>query len=107
TGQNLLTIKGAPEGTHSIAFSPDGKHIVGGGATGMVLVWDAVSGQQTLASKTHNAIVLCVAFSPDGKRLASANSDATVRVADAVTGAEVLLLKGRPQCMFKHVNYSS
>jgi WD40 repeat protein len=56
-----------------VAFSPDGKRIVGGSGFGGVNVWDAKSGWELDFSGGHSDCVFSVAFSPDSKRLASAS----------------------------------
>src|SRR5262249_2650907 len=60
TGKELLTIK---DGYGSVAFSPNGKRLVGGGK-----VWDAETGKELLTLKGHTGRV--IVFSPDGKLLA-------------------------------------
>ncbi|MBM3879212.1 MAG: hypothetical protein FJ387_05765 [Verrucomicrobia bacterium] len=67
----------------TVAVSPDGRRLVTGGATGVVKVWDRVTGdcQATLAN--HVGIVGASAFSPDGLWFATGGRDATVRVWDA------------------------
>jgi tRNA A-37 threonylcarbamoyl transferase component Bud32 len=75
----------------SLAWSPDGKHLAGGGAAGDrggVKVWDVATGKETL-SKPQPDRVRSVAFSPDGRWLA-VGPDASLRVLDAVTGKEIL-----------------
>ena len=85
----------------SVAFSPDGKRIVSGGAAedaaedviesatqeGTVRVWDAETGQpvgQPLIG--HTGWVTSVAFSPDGKRIVSGGNDGNLWMWDADTG---------------------
>jgi WD40 repeat protein len=92
TGQELFSLKGNIN-TICLAFSPDGKRLVGADDK-TVKVWDAQTGQELLACKGHTDQVNCVAYSPDGKRLASASDDKMVKVWDAQTGQEIRTLKG-------------
>ncbi len=93
-GLTLLGHKGA---VWSVAFSPDGKHLVSGGQDGTVKVWDAATGQELLTLKGHTSPVRSVAFSPDGNRIATGagdpNKPAEAKVWDAGTGQELLALK--------------
>jgi WD40 repeat protein len=60
----------------------------------LVIVWDAVTGQDLLTLKGHTRRVNSAAFSPDGKRLVSAADDKIVKVWDVETGQELLTLEG-------------
>ena len=74
----------------SVAFSPDGKHIVSGSWDKTVRVWDAHTGQSIMDPlKGHDREVTSVAFSPDGRHIVSGSRDKTVRVWDAQTGQSV------------------
>jgi len=72
----------------TVAFSPDGKHIVSGSADNTARVWDAETGME-IAKMTHSADVSSVAFSPDGKYVVSGSRDSTARVWDAISGEEI------------------
>ena len=49
----------------SVAFSPDGRHLLSGGLN-RVILWDVANGDKIL-EKTYEARVEVVAFAPDGK----------------------------------------
>jgi len=72
---------------NSVAFSPDGTHIISGCNDGTIQVWDAHTGN-TIAGpfKGHTKPVSSVAFSPDGMCIVSGSYDHTIRVWDARTG---------------------
>ena len=85
----------------SVAFSPDGRHIVSGSGDKTVRVWDAQTGQSVMDPlKGHDNWVTSVAFSPDGRHIVSGSDDKTVRVWDAQTGQSVMdPLKGHDDCV--------
>ena len=75
----------------SVAFSPDGRHIVSGSGDKTVRVWDAQTGQSVMDPlKGHDKRVTSVAFSPDGRHIVSGSGDNTVVVWDAQTGQSVM-----------------
>jgi WD40 repeat protein len=78
----------------SVAFSPDGVHIVSGSQDTTARVWSARTGKLLAVAEGHSDCVWSVAFSPDGAYIVSGSTDRTVRVWDARTGKQVSLLKG-------------
>jgi WD40 repeat protein len=73
----------------SVAYSPDGTHLLSGGGDTSVRVWDAATGEPVHHLTGHTGRVLSVAYSPDGTHLLSGGADASVRVWDAATGEPV------------------
>ncbi|KAK6971358.1 WD40 repeat-like protein [Favolaschia claudopus] len=74
----------------SVAFSPDGKHIVSGSHDNTVRLWDAATGEAIGEPlQGHDSAVTSVAFSPDAKHIVSGSDDNTVRIWDAATGQAI------------------
>ena len=87
----LLRLADHDDYVASVAFSPDGRHIVSGSSDKTVRVWDAQTGQSVMDPlKGHDHSVTSVAFSPDGRHIVSGSHDDTVRVWDAQTGQSVI-----------------
>ena len=98
TGNCLLTLKGD---TVTVAFSPDGKHIVTGGIdNNTAVIRDALTGQKQKTLEGHLDGIMRVTFSPDGERVATASMDNTTKVWDAKTGTCLFTLRGHAQPVF-------
>jgi WD40 repeat protein len=83
TADEPVTIISALDRINSVSFSPDGRQVVSGGSDGIVKVWDANTGQQTLTLPGNvDAQIQCVAFSQDGMRLAAADQRGGVMLWD-------------------------
>ncbi|KAG5733032.1 hypothetical protein E4T56_gene3575 [Termitomyces sp. T112] len=83
----------------SVAFSPDGIHIVSGSWDNTIYVWDSSTGAELLHLTGHTSDVNSVAYSPDGIHIVSGSMDNTIYVWDSSTGAELLHLIGHTECV--------
>jgi WD40 repeat protein len=79
----------------SVAFSPDGKLLAGGGFGSMVKLWDLATGQAVATLIGHLGQVSIVRFSPDGKTLASGGDDGLIQLWNVATREQVATLRGR------------
>lgn len=89
------------EGCHTdavtaVAFSPDGKRILSGGADNRMCLWDMEFDGAFLrgAFKGHSGSITSLAFSPDAERILSGSDDGVVRLWDAASGKLVHAFKG-------------
>ncbi len=70
----------------SVAWSPDGTHIVSGSADATAQVWDWQTGKRHCLFREHQSCVTVVAWSPDGQWIASGGCDALIYIWNAQTG---------------------
>jgi len=68
--------------TFTVAFSPDGRHLVTGRANKTVQVWDAQTGREVGTLGAHDRKIQGLCFSRDGRYLASESGDGMVKFRD-------------------------
>src|SRR5258706_3951400 len=74
----------------SVAYSPDGRHIISGSSDRTIRIWDAKTGTPVGDPlKGHTRSVLSVAYSPDGRHIISGSADHNIRIWDATPRAPV------------------
>src|ERR1019366_6575618 len=83
---------GHVDGVLSAHFAPVGKQIISGGKDGMLLLWDADTGQMIRKFTQHPQEIRSAVFAPAGDQIASA-SGFTVRLYD-VRGQEIRRFSG-------------
>jgi WD40 repeat protein/tRNA A-37 threonylcarbamoyl transferase component Bud32 len=80
----------------SVAFFPDGRHVVTAGDDSIGRIWDATTGAQVTALTGHAIRIFMADVSADGTRVITGGEDGTARIWDAVTGAELRVLRPDP-----------
>jgi WD40 repeat protein len=74
----IATLKGHSDAIYSLAFTPDGKHVVTGSGDHNIKVWDSATGKEVKSfggPSGHQNLVLSVSISRDGGLIASGGSD--------------------------------
>jgi WD40 repeat protein/serine/threonine protein kinase len=63
-----------------VAFTPDGRWLLGGSWDGAIRVWNAATGSLVRTLRGHTLGVTGLAVRPDGRRVVSSGGDGTLRV---------------------------
>ena len=90
--QNLLS--GHESTVFSVAFSPNGQHIVSGSADKTVRIWDAETGEQISQHlqgrflQKNKPGVFSMAVSPTGQHFVTSNENNIVQIWDTMTGKQ-------------------
>jgi eukaryotic-like serine/threonine-protein kinase len=85
-----------PASDYELAFSPDGKRLIGGSAEGTARIWSMENGAAVGAPLAHGARIWTAAFSPDGKRVITGGYNKAVRFWSTETGEPLPLVLLHP-----------
>jgi WD40 repeat protein len=90
TNRELPLLKGGDGSSLSIAFTPDGKCLVGCDADGMK-TWNLATGK---IDQTYKDVATLLGLSPDGRRLASSTHGGVIELWDSATGERLATMRG-------------
>lgn len=81
----------------AVAFSPDQRYVLSGGADAVLKLWETAAGRCVQTMREHTQAVFAVAFSPDGQQALSASDDQTIKLWDVASGQLLKTLGGHHQ----------
>jgi len=85
-----MPLEGHTGSVLSVAYSPDGRHIISGSLDNTIQIWNAeTSSVVGRPLEGHTGSVWSVAYSPDGWYIISGSSDKTIQLWNAKTGSAV------------------
>ena len=103
-GGSVAPLTGLSDLVRAVAWSPDGAVVaVGGGtpgASGEIVLFDAITGAERARLDGHRDYVYHLAFNHDGSRLASCGYDKVIRVWDTASGNAVGVLKEHTEAVY-------
>ncbi len=78
---------------YSVAFSRDGRRVVGGSSK-IVTIWDASTGDKVIEIPAHNGTVHTVAFHPESDKVLSGSWDGSLKLWEVPSGKELFRIGG-------------
>lgn len=79
---SMVVFPNMPRRCDAVLFSPDGKLLAVGAASGTLQLWDVETFKQVANLKGHNGLVWRLAFSPDGETLVSGDDQGFIKLWD-------------------------
>jgi WD40 repeat protein len=93
TGKQKLDIPVGNTRVATLAFSPDGTHVLAGLLEAhRAGVWDTTTGEQVFDFAVNSENVSATAYSHDGKLIAIGSHDGTASIWDAASGEQLFML---------------
>jgi WD40 repeat protein/uncharacterized caspase-like protein len=94
SGELKALLNGHTDVINSLAFSPDGKHLISGSADATAILWDVESRAVLHRLEGHRAQIYGVGFTPDGERVVTGSFDHTLRLWRVNDGSLIMEMQG-------------
>jgi eukaryotic-like serine/threonine-protein kinase len=94
TWEPLELLEGHADTVESIAWSPDGTHLVSGSWDGSIKVWDIATGDYIQTFHDLDDVPLAIIWAPDNQIVAAGTYSGTVYIWDSASGEQLASLYG-------------
>jgi hypothetical protein len=89
TGLEKCKFRGHTDEVTGVAFTPNGKLLLSGSASGTLRLWEASSGEPVQGWDLNLSEVSCFALSPDGKRVLTGGRQGAVGLSELLSGKRI------------------
>lgn len=96
----IQTIQSYTNSVWSVAFSPDGQHLVSGGNNQTITIWNISDKSCRTATQRHEKPIRTLAFSNDGKWIASGSEDRNIWLWEREKDKSNFALNGHKGCVW-------
>jgi len=101
-----FTWKAHDDAICSLKVSPDGKHLLSGGADKNVRLWDTANRAMVASLEGHTNHVLAVTFDKEGTRVASAGADREIKIWNVANREQIISL-GDKKSVYTAIDWSA
>ena len=86
TGELRSQLKGDQDAFHSVAYTPDGQHLITGDYNKVLKVWDLKTMQCLRTDNDFSMLVGCIAMTPDGESFVTNTANSVIKLQSVLTG---------------------
>ncbi len=87
------SLRGHTKSVNTVAWHPDGKHVLTASDDQTARVWDTASGEVIATFTGHTDAIWSAAWRPDGQQVLTGSADGTAKIWDAASGQVIATLE--------------